>query len=270
MLQMVRSGKRRLRQLRLSVLNSARAFHPRETGYRLGIESHGGFEVAFRRGTVDEQVIADSFGNDTFFASIPEYRPDPGDVIVDVGAHIGTFALLAAARVPSGRVYAIEPSRDSYDFLRVNQALNRTENLEISRLALAGSAGSAFLYHEDGSWGHSITRRLSSSRETVPTETLVGFLDGRGIARCDLIKFNCEGAEFPVLLSTPPEGLRRCGVMLILYHCDLVDGYTIDHLTQHLGNAGFSTTIRERSRFRGRLVAVLPEASSRAGTVGAD
>src|SRR5207244_8461009 len=64
----------------------------------IAIESFGGFEVAFRKGTADELVIGHSFDNDIFFSGFPEYQPAEDDVIVDVGARIGHFSLLAAAQ----------------------------------------------------------------------------------------------------------------------------------------------------------------------------
>src|SRR6266581_833576 len=59
----------------------------------LAIGSFGGFEIAYRKNTADESVIADSFENDIFFSGVPEYQPEEGHVIIDIGAHIGTFSL---------------------------------------------------------------------------------------------------------------------------------------------------------------------------------
>jgi hypothetical protein len=72
--------------------------------------SFGGFEVAYRSRTTDEDVIAHSFDHDIFFTGVPEYRPAEDHTIIDVGAHIGIFSLLAASKVPRGKVYAIEAS----------------------------------------------------------------------------------------------------------------------------------------------------------------
>jgi hypothetical protein len=62
----------------------------------LEIDSYDGFEVIYRKGTADENVIGHSFENDIFFSGIPEYQPEDGHVIIDLGAHIGTFSLLAS------------------------------------------------------------------------------------------------------------------------------------------------------------------------------
>ena len=221
----------------------------------LAIGRLGRFEIAHRRGTADEQVIEES-QDDLFFAGVPEYQPAAGHVIVDIGAHIGTFALSASAKVgPSGQVHAIEASADSFNMLRINVALNHAENVAVHHLAIADTNGTCTLYHDNGNWGHSMVKRLSASSEQASCSTLAHFLETCGIQHCDFMKFNCEGAEFPILLATPPEVLRRTRAMLVLYHCDLWEKNTPADLVAHLERSGFQCTFRNRSEKRGWLVA---------------
>lgn len=238
-------------------MHAYNAFRPAEAGYPLAIRRVGEFEIAHRKGTADERVIADTFGSD-FFAIVPEYAVSPSDVILDIGSHIGTFALMAAKRVPLGSVHAIEASEESFNYLRINKGLNALANIYPEHLALAGEPGSVRLYHDltDGNWGHSVTAELSSRFETVRAETLGGFLRSRSIERCAFAKFNCEGAEFPILLSASPDDLRRIRVMLILYHSDLAPGYTLPALMAHLEGAGFHIRFHGRKSTRGRLIAL--------------
>src|SRR5712691_311346 len=127
----------------------------------LTIASFGSFQVAYRQGTADESVLKDSFSHDIFFSGVPEYQPAETDVIVDIGAHIGTFAVLAASKVPRGTVYAIEACEDTFNFLRINAALNRLENLSPHHLALSDRQGTCRLYCDTGNWGHSVVSQLS-------------------------------------------------------------------------------------------------------------
>lgn len=238
-------------------MNACRGFRPTEVGYTLAIRRVGDFEVAHRKGSADERVIDDTFGTD-LFALVPEFEPDPNDVILDIGAHIGTFALVAAKRVPLGSVYAIEASEESFNYLRINRDLNALQNIYPENIALSGEAGTVRLYHDltDGNWGHSVTAELSSTFETVRAETLGGFLRSRSIERCSFAKFNCEGAEFPILLNSSPEDLQRIDAMLILYHSDLAPGYTLSALVAHLETAAFHVRFDGRKSTRGRLIAV--------------
>jgi len=221
----------------------------------LAIGRFGPFELAYRRGTVDERVIRETIDGDAFFGSVPEYRAEPGHVILDVGAHIGAFALDASRRVSAGRVLAVEASLESFNYLRVNRALNGAANLEIDHLALAARQGTATLYHDVGNWGHSIVKKLSSRTEPVATETLAGYLDARGVARCDFAKLNCEGAEFPILLASSAATLGKIDRLLVLYHLDLVTGSRLEDLERHLQDAGFRLRRFDQARGRGWIYA---------------
>lgn len=236
------------------IRNAWRAFRPDEIGYKLAIDKFSGFDVAFRKGTADERVIAHSFDNDIFLRGVPEYQPKDDHIILDVGAHIGTLALLAASHLRSGRVHAIEASQESFDYLRLNAALNPKLPVTTHHLALAGHDGTVTLHHDRKNWGHSIMKQLSSGGESVPAMSLTSFMTKFAIERIDFMKFNCEGAEFPILLNTPVNDLKRVAAMLVLYHVDLAEGYRLGTLTEHLQAAGFRPESRNVEGDRGWLV----------------
>jgi FkbM family methyltransferase len=231
------------------LLPNARRHSPFQVGH------FDGFQVAYRKHTTDEAVIADSFSRDCFFRDVPEYVPASSHVILDIGAHIGTFALLASRKVPQGKVFAVEACRDTARLCQANAFLNNAENLSVTHLALADRKGTCQLSYDAGTWGHSIVAQLSERGETVPTDTLENFMERNAITQCHFMKLNCEGAEFPILLSAPPEVLSRIGVMLVLFHSDLYKLNDEKVLLQHLHASGFSTAIRHNSGTRGWIVA---------------
>ncbi|MGD0683064.1 MAG: FkbM family methyltransferase [Terracidiphilus sp.] len=222
----------------------------------LRIRNFDGFEMAYRQGTVDEAVLKESFSHDIFFSGVPEYQPAVADVILDVGAHIGTFAVLAASKVSRGTVHAIEACQDTFDYLCMNTALNRMGNLHVHHLALSNERGVCTLYHDAENWGHSVVHRQSVSSETVESRTLQEFFEENGIARCNFVKFNCEGAEFPILLGSSAETLRRIDMMLVLYHGDLWTDNSKEELMAHLQASGFECVTRNQTESRGWIVAV--------------
>ena len=159
----------------------------------------------------------------------------------------------------------MEASQETFNYLRINKLLNGADNLHVDHLALADQAGTLRLYHApSGNWGHTITRAHDEGRsEDVEARRLEDYLESHGVERCALLKFNCEGAEFPILLAAPLETLQRVERMLILYHLDLVEGYDLSQLRAHLERAGFVTRIDDswRGGERGRLVAHRPRTS---------
>ncbi len=221
----------------------------------LGLGEFEGFLLAYRSHTADEKIIRSSFANDIFFPAIPDYHPDVNDVILDVGAHIGTFSLLAAGKVAGGRVIAVEASLETSNLLKINAKLNGCSNITALHLALSDRAGEAQLYHSVGNWGHSITSRLSRRVEVCPAETLSGLMKRENLDEIALAKFNCEGAEFPILLGTPPEELQKIRRMLVLYHGDLYAGKNVADLERHLSQAGFVAEYQKQTRDRGWMIA---------------
>ncbi len=223
----------------------------------LAIHSFGGFDVAYRKRTADDDVIAHSFDNDIFFTGTPEYQPKEGDVIIDMGAHIGTFSLLASAKVGSGKVYAIEACKETFNLLRINVALNQCNNISVHHTAMSDKEGMVTLHYDmaEGNWGHSTVKKLSEFNETVNSSTLPDFMKKNHIDKCHFMKLNIEGAEFPVLLSTPKDVLQRFGTILALYHCDLWGKNTEDDLTSHLESSGFDCIIRNQTESRGWIIA---------------
>jgi FkbM family methyltransferase len=222
---------------------------------KLALRAFGSFEMAFRKNTADEAVLAESFEHDELLTGIPEYHAAPNHTIIDVGAHIGAFSILAASKVPEGRVYAVEASADTYSFLRINVALNRAANVTVCRVALLDRRGECNLSHDWGNWGHSAVKKLSRRSETVPCCTLADFLREHNIEHCDLIKFNCEGAEFPILLSSSSDTLQKFSRMLVLYHCDLWRQNSEADLIRRLEDAGFRCDVRNQSDKRGWIFA---------------
>lgn len=200
------------------------------------------FLVHYRPGTADEEVLKESFDNDIYFPAIPEYRVQPHHIILDIGAHIGCFTLLAAGKTGTGRVYAFEPGGETFAVLKKNIEENKLSNVSIFRQAMAAGSGKTLLYHDtvSGNWGHTITKQISGESEEVDCITLAHFLQSENIGHVDFIKFNCEGAEFGIIINTPAEILRRINCMLILYHGYLETNISVKQMADHLKKAGFN------------------------------
>lgn len=178
-----------------------------------------GLPVYVRQDGVDEMVLTEDYQRVRFFA--PGYDLKDTDVILDVGAHIGAFTLLAAHRVSRGLVHSIEPASTNFNLLLKNIAVNELENVRAHRIALGSSVGEVTLQHDQESWGHTTCSQhsgLDSVQENVPCQTLAYFLYLNGIRHVDYMKVNVEGAEYGILLNTPREVLRTIAFMLVEIH----------------------------------------------------
>ena len=129
----------------------------------------------------------------------------PGMRVLDIGANIGFYSMLAASRVgEAGRVWAIEPNPHNVAFLLANRRLNGFQNLEIVQAA-ASDRWEVLQYFSAASNG--ITRPVTegdpeTSGDTVQAVPAAAILP-KG-ERVDLVKIDVEGAEGKVLLGLEP------------------------------------------------------------------
>ena len=126
----------------------------------------------------------------------------PGKVFVDVGANFGVYTLIASKLVGEhGRVFAFEPTAESFQVLQQNLALTHFSNVRAFQVALAQTRGKAWLYHGSDPRGNSLGRDpgCGNKGEEVQTEALDNLLEENGIDRVDVMKVDAEGAEELVL-----------------------------------------------------------------------
>jgi len=185
-----------------------------------------------------------------------EYKDDnfiikPADVIVDIGAHIGSFSIWAARQAPNGRVYAFEPNDENFFLLEENKKLNGLTNLELYKLAVADKDGESTFFNSDHlSMSHSFFETGAENSTTVRTVSLAGILETNKIDHVDYLKIDAEGAEYLILLHTPPEALNKVDKILLEYHNYLDHGHHFKDIEKYLTANGFQVEIARNFLFR--------------------
>jgi FkbM family methyltransferase len=143
---------------------------------------------------------------DPFLASFIESTLKPGDVFIDVGAHVGYFTLLAASRVgPSGTVLSIEPNPIAVDQLSRNVSRSGLQNVLTAHTACGDSHDPVRLYLHTESNTSMASLSSANAASGVAVDVSCTPLDDlcmeRGLARVSLVKIDVEGAELSVLRS---------------------------------------------------------------------
>mgnify|MGYP001566150124 FL=1 len=137
----------------------------------------------------DYTTLMDVVGKDMYRLSLIK---NPS-VIVDVGAHIGTFSIPVARRFPNATVYAVEPDAENYHALLHNIALNDLKNVFPLNVAVAGGYGSTPFYTSASNVAHSIVdASVGTGTAMVDTIPLSKF------PCIDVLKFDAEGAEYVI------------------------------------------------------------------------
>jgi hypothetical protein len=99
----------------------------------------------------------------------------PGDVVYDVGAHVGLYTLLAARRVgPAGHVFAFEPSHRNLAHLHRHCTLNHAANVRIVEAAVSDIDGMLAFAGPNPAMAASPRRGLRPFREPRPFRAAEG------------------------------------------------------------------------------------------------
>lgn len=173
-----------------------------------------------------------------------EYGRIPSDsVIVDIGANIGMFSLYAATAAKRNKVYAFEPMPQTYSLLQKNVIDNHLGRvIKTVPFGIWKKEGTIKLYLANTSPFHSIYQE-SRKGKTVDIKVVSlaeGFKRNR-ITRCDLMKIDCEGAEYDILYNAPDNTLKSIREIRLEYHDlkDSGDTHNFSSLRSFLEKKGF-------------------------------
>jgi FkbM family methyltransferase len=188
-------------------------------------------------------------------------RAEPGQIWIDVGAHLGEKTFASAEANPSLRVYAFEP------VLRLAaQRLGRLPNFVVVPMAVAEHDGCADFYlnefpaassllpfDPDGLAGWRGGDVLKIERKlTVPTIRLDTFLNVMAIPKVQFLKIDAQGADLAVIRSL---GKRLKDVDKISLEVQInpvplyAGGTRVDEVERYMRAAGFTLDAREKQSF---------------------
>ena len=232
----------------------------RSETHNIRIVEYQGFKIALRSRSVDELILSKSYQQHRFFPRNFAFKGY--ETVIDLGAHIGVFALIAASACPLGKVFAIEACQENYDLLQKNLTLNGMENTFSSHLAIASKAGKVELILDEENWAHCIRDNITPEgpqpNQLVKAQTLAQYLNVHGIDSVDYLKMNVEGAEYEILLKSQNDTLRKVKQFNIEFHPS--GRWNGQLLEQRLRQLGFITNIElcENDNQKGWLNAYQP------------
>ena len=125
-----------------------------------------------------------------------------GGVFVDVGAHVGTYAMVLARHVGTGgKVIAVEPHPAAHARLAFNRTASGFAQVTLVAAA-AGAVDGELLIETDGhnlGASHIVSEQPSTGAIKVPSLRLERILTDANVSKVDGLKIDIEGFEDRVL-----------------------------------------------------------------------
>ena len=190
-----------------------------QLGQTLEAKLLDGNSLYIRGGRADHYAFRRIYLYDEYRLS--EYRHDTWDCVVDLGANVGFFSCLIAP--VARKVVCYEPIPENFAELEKN--VESRPNISPVREAVAGKTGTLRLYRpKHNRWTGRYSMYFETNPNTseefdeVPSITLDQVFSRHGIARCDLLKIDVEGAEYEILWATTDETFSKICRIYGEYH----------------------------------------------------
>lgn len=176
---------------------------------------------------------------------IEMFSPGEGDVVVDIGAHIGRYTINSSKRVGSrGKVIALEAAPDNSEILNRNIKLNGLTNVLTLNRAAYSKKARLKLYEPsttDSIYNTIMPVRggVDSAYVEVDADTLDSILHAYGIEKVDWIKIDVEGAEFEVLKGAVHTLSTNGNTRLLIEVHDIADDNHYNNIVKFLDSHGY-------------------------------
>ncbi len=154
-----------------------------------------------------------------------------GDIVVDVGAHVGYYSALASQKVgDKGRVYSFEPRPLNISFFKDHVRINRLKNITLYEGAISTLTGETTFNTNTGTG----TGRLSETGGLkVKTYCLDELIDAGEVPRLDFLKVDVEGGEIEVLKGSQCAIAKNRPRMLLATHSEITQDFVLEFLQEH-------------------------------------
>lgn len=177
-----------------------------------------GLTIKARANSMDKIIILETNGMRVY---TKHFGIAPTDTVIDIGAQIGCFSLLAARSATRGIVYAFEPEITNFNLLQENITINQLQNVRPFNLAITTDKGESTLaVSSKNTGGHSVVFKGNewSGKEKIKTNSLENILDDNGLDTVNFLKMDIEGAEYQIFYSLSDNSFAKIKKIALEFH----------------------------------------------------
>lgn len=188
----------------------------------------------------------------------------PGAVIIDIGAHIGLFSVIAAQVTgKTGKVYAFEPAPSTFALLQKTVVINHEEQvIESFQQAVGAETGKITFFVSDGQADNSNSLvnykddRLMQGIDVAVT-SIDNFVKEKNISKLDFIKIDVEGAEYDTLRGAAETLKKLKPFCIVAIHPEPIaaKGDKLDAIYDFINSCNYRITLDKKEFSREAMLA---------------
>ncbi|MFH1924095.1 MAG: FkbM family methyltransferase [Planctomycetota bacterium] len=193
----------------------------------------------------DDLMIVDEVFSKRRYATLFPFKAKAN--ILDIGAHCGYFSAFASIHAhQDSRILALEPDEGNFQLAKRNLEENGIHNVELVPSGVYGKTQTLELtVHPGSSAQHTVFPRKSAhsaltERRAIEVVSMEDLFTEYGIGKCDFMKIDCEGAEYPFFYEAPADLLQSIETISMEFHDVAHPDYTGTQMATYLAGHGFS------------------------------
>ncbi|HOX56826.1 MAG TPA: FkbM family methyltransferase [Candidatus Paceibacterota bacterium] len=214
--------------------------------YRISKDSHSYVLLGRPRtgSSTDLFVLREVLAEETYRDVLP-LLPDRALRVVDIGANLGATTIWLSRKVRLKQAFCFEPEPDSFRLLRFNLAKNGCSCACAIPKAVGGKSRTArMVLDEHSPGGTNIYATPADNQASIGSSIEVVALSEwlrETPDQFDLLKMDCEGAEWEIVRNTPASELARFGAVAAEIHEDPERQQPVESFAELIESRGFKT-----------------------------
>jgi FkbM family methyltransferase len=197
--------------------------------------------------TVPKRLIPEfkeSFFAETYTAGLPAKLLDiKNPVIIDIGANVGFFTLYSLTKFNNPRLISFEPIEKNYRQLIKNVPREENKNVHLINKAVSDTEGEIHMMLDSSADFTTSATIFNHTREqdrvTIKSTTLPKVFENYKLQKVDLLKLDCEGAEYCILYNTPSALFDKINCIALETHPGMQKNENNEALAGYLKTKGF-------------------------------
>lgn len=216
-----------------------------------------GLKFEIRPGTWDIWILHEIFKRKVYtpdFIKLTEVG-----VVIDIGAYIGDFSIYIANKYKRVKIFAYEPSPSNYLLLKKNVLINGYEDrIKCIPFAIDGKKQILSLKWSEGEHvrNKKVNEEITAGDKEIMCQaiTLKDIFIDNNLHKCDLLKIDCEGAEYNIFSNLQIEDLHSVEQVAMEYHI-YDESHDPEKIENILRKAGFSVKRQIENQYAGMIYA---------------
>jgi len=199
----------------------------------------GNVKIKLRVGSSDKFAVWEVFGSKVY----PINSLKQTSVLIDIGAHIGTFSIYAASKQPTSTIYSFEPDKDNFEVLQENIRINNFNNIKSENIAVSDLTRKKIYYKGENGAMNSFYNKDYKKPIQIDCIGIVEIINQ--IGDIDYFKMDCEGAEYEILQAISDNNLfPHVKYFVMEYHSGYREGYDKQWIVNLLRSAGYKVEVQ--------------------------